>query len=310
MTFNEIMEKNQVCVPFHIELSPWLPEQQDHILIEIAVAIMQAGIKGDFNPEKVRISENKKRKIYVAFLPQILVDLLIYPQMPRPKKLGDAVHTSYWFIKWTPEPARYWATMRAENEATPAPPTAALKIVLDNIFEKKGLNITNLKPNLRKAEVKCLTGTYHVHITINEEWTPTEETPDRSLKDLKLITIEGKHWHVELSHNITHFFGICVECYEPLPKDNEFSNETFNKWDNTFTSLEQQPFEDQRTANDRLRKYIITAVHNECRKKPIKCAASLPCSFQDMLNKRAKELAKEEEALKAAEKTTAEEPTA
>ena len=77
------MANQPETVPFHIRTEPFKKDYQDNILIEIAIYLMKHA-KGNFDPENVTLKVNTQRGLYTAWLPQVLVDLLV--EMPAPKK--------------------------------------------------------------------------------------------------------------------------------------------------------------------------------------------------------------------------------
>ena len=211
------MANQPETVPFHIRTEPFKKDYQDNILIEIAIYLMKHA-KGNFDPENVTLKVNTQRGLYTAWLPQVLVDLLV--EMPAPKKFPAHLCTNatFHFLPWKPEAVRLWMTI-AQPESAPSIPTTILKITLNNILNNHGLAITELKPNLSKnTDVKCLTGVYYVSLNYNKDLL-RDSSDTSTLEDLKHITIKEAHWKVELSNTVTHKLDLCIKCYRPLPKD-------------------------------------------------------------------------------------------
>jgi hypothetical protein len=173
----------------------------------------------------------------------------------------------------------------AQPESAPSIPTTILKITLNNILNNHGLAITELKPNLSKnTDVKCLTGVYYVSLNYNKDLL-RDSSDTSTLEDLKHITIKEAHWKVELSNTVTHKLDLCTKCYRPLPKDHPA---VLNK----PTLLDHQTDEDVTISDERMRTYINTAMHQECRANPNSKRASTPNAidtFKAMLAKRTKE---------------------
>jgi hypothetical protein len=170
-----------------------------------------------------------------------------------------------------------------QPESVPSLPTTILKITLNDILNKNGLSIRELKPNLNKASgVKCPNGVYYISLNFDKDWPHTNEP---TLEDLKHITIKGAHWKVELSNTVTHKLDLCHACYCPLAKDHPA---VLNKPE----FLEQRPDEDVTISDERMRTYINTAIHQNCRKKPTKrgpSSSNATDTFKTMLAKRNKE---------------------
>jgi len=289
MSFENIMKQFTTLHPLNVLVVPFKKNAQDHILIEVAIYLMKH-IQGDFNPEQVMITENAKRSLYTVMLPLPLVNILTKMDTPKnfPTFTGIS-NTTYHFVAWAAEKVRYWMSLTQPDGAT-NPPTSQLKMILEDSLEKKGLRILEIKKNLRKTEVKSLTGVHHVTIGMDEIWNPTAEDPTRSLDELKHVRIMGKHWPVALSNTITHKLNLCTECYLCLPIDNPSVAKPYEH-------LEHQAGEDPTVSDKRLHDYLSTALHESCRKKK-RPAASVPTeSFQAMLAKRNKE-----EATQSAEK--------
>ena len=277
------MANQPETVPFHIRTEPFKKDYQDNILIEIAIYLMKHA-KGNFDPENVTLKVNTQRGLYTAWLPQVLVDLLV--EMPAPKKFPAHLCTNatFHFLPWKPEAVRLWMTI-AQPESAPSIPTTILKITLNNILNNHGLAITELKPNLSKnTDVKCLTGVYYVSLNYNKDLL-RDSSDTSNLEDLKHITIKEAHCKVELSNTVTHKLDLCTKCYRPLPKDHPA---VLNK----PTLLDQQADEDKTISDERMRTYINTAMHQECRAIPnLKRAPTSNAidTFKAMLAKRTKE---------------------
>ena len=282
LNLDTIMANHPEAVPFHILMDPFQKDFQDNILIEIAIYVMKHA-KGDFKPEDVTLKINTQRRLYVAWLPQALVDLLT--AMPAPKKFPSHLGTNatFLFLAWTPEPVRLWMTL-TQPESAPSLPTTVLKITLNDILNKNGLAIRELKPNLNKnSDAKCPNGIYYVSLTFDKNWPHDTES---TLEDLKHVTIKGAHWKVELSNTVTHKLDLCIECYCPLPKDHPA---VLNKPE----FLEQRTDEDVTISDARKRAYINAAMHQNCRKKPPPkrgaSSSNAIDTFKAMLAKRNKE---------------------
>ena len=236
------MANQPETVPFHIRTEPFKKDYQDNILIEIAIYLMKHA-KGNFDPENVTLKVNTQRGLYTAWLPQVLVDLLV--EMPAPKKFPAHLCTNatFHFLPWKPEAVRLWMTI-AQPESAPSIPTTILKITLNNILNNHGLAITELKPNLSKnTDVKCLTGVYYVSLNYNKDLL-RDSSDTSTLEDLKHITIKEAHCKVELSNTVTHKLDLCTKCYRPLPKDHPA---VLNK----PTLLDQQADEDKTISDER-----------------------------------------------------------
>lgn len=128
--------------------------------------------------------------------------------MPAPKKFPTHIGTNatYLFMPWTPEPVRYWMTLTQPESAQSSPPPI-LKIVLEDILSKNGLNIVELKKNLRKStDVKCLTGVYYTAASTSTRTGPaTTRTrrPSRTSSTSPSRARTGKQSSRTQSHTIT-----------------------------------------------------------------------------------------------------------
>jgi hypothetical protein len=272
-------------VPLHIKIVPHVGDVQIQILVEIAIQLMKF-TKGELNPETIIIKVNAQRKLYIAWFPQTVVNLLTAIKDPKPFTSTIPASRTIQHLPWTQEPVRYWMSL-TQPESAPSTPTPILKIVLEDILSKNGLKIAELKQNLSKnTEVKNLTGVYYVAIHLNENFARDNPTVKNTLEELKHVVIKGAHWKTELSHTLTHKLNLCTQCFVLLPDDHPA---VVNK----PMHLEHQTGEDTTVSNQRMTTYINTAMHTECRKKPAPKRAPASSNaidtFKTMLAKRAKE---------------------
>ena len=285
----ETIMATHASAPFHCIYSPHKSDQEINILVEASIMLSRQ-FTGDLDPEHVRISELKSRKLYLCMLPAILIEALI--QMKEPKKFPYNKDTFH-FIAWQPEPERYWLTL-APPEGAVSLSTTVLSTTLSCVLDEKGIHINDIKKLFRPVEVegspvKIFTGNYHCDLNIDDNWTPTTEHPNRSLEDLKHVCINRKTWTINLSHTTTNRLKLCIECFEPLPDDHPMVM-------TPFLHLEQADGEDKDDAKNRMKTYIQKAKHVKCMKKSGKRAsdgggssADPLLSFRALLAKRAKE---------------------
>jgi hypothetical protein len=272
-------------VPLHIKIVPHVGDVQIQILVEIAIQLMKF-TKGELNPETIIIKVNPQRKLYIAWFPQTVVNILTAIKDPKPFTSTIPASRTIQYLPWTQEPVRYWMSL-TQPESAPSTPTPILKIALEDILSKNGLKIAELKQNLSKnTEVKNLTGVYYVAIHLNENFARDNPTVKNTLEELKHVVIKGAHWKTELSHTLTHKLNLCTQCFVLLPDDHPA---VVNK----PMHLEHQTGEDTTVSNQRMTTYINTAMHTECRKKPTPKRAPASSNaidtFKTMLAKRAKE---------------------
>ena len=289
-------------VPLHIKIVPHVGDVQIQILVEIAIQLMKF-TKGELNPETITIKVNPQRKLYIAWFPQAVVNILTAITDPKPFTCTIPASRTIQYLPWTQEPVRYWMSL-TQPESAPSIPTPILKMVLEDILTKNGLKIAELKPNLSKnTDVKNLTGVYYVAIHLKENFARDNPTVKSTLEELKHVVIKGAHWKTGLSHTLTHKLNLCTQCFCPLPEDHPA---VVNK----PVYLEHQTDEDTTVSHLRMTTYINTAMHTECRKKPAPKRAPASSNaidtFKSMLAKRAKE----EEAKELAEAPIATEKAA
>ena len=184
-------------VPLHIKIVPHVGDVQIQILVEIAIQLMKF-TKGELNPETIIIKVNPQRKLYIAWFPQTVVNILTAIKDPKPFTSTIPASRTIQYLPWTQEPVRYWMSL-TQPESAPSTPTPILKIVLEDILSKNGLKIAELKQNLSKnTEVKNLTGVYYVAIHLNENFARDNPTVKNTLEELKHVVIKGAHWKTEL----------------------------------------------------------------------------------------------------------------
>jgi len=292
-------------VPLHIKIVPHVGDVQIQILVEIAIQLMKF-TKGELNPETIIIKVNPQRKLYIAWFPQAVVNILTAITDPKPFTCTIPASRTIQYLPWTQEPVRYWMSL-TQPESAPSTPTPILKMVLEDILTKNGLKIAELKPNLSKnTDVKNLTGEYYVAIHLKENFARDNPTVKSTLEELKHVVIKGAHWKTGLSHTLTHKLNLCTQCFCPLPEDHPA---VVNK----PMYLDHQTDEDTTVSHLRMTTYINTAMHTECRKKPAPKRAPASSNaidtFKSMLAKRAKEEEAKEPTPAATEKDPIEKAT-